>query len=307
MKILHKAPNCAPSTQKETKKNAKQGFKSKHISPESSENTAFSNCTEDQDTSDICPSCGANFRRNAVICGVNFSFRVMCSCEKEKLKKAEEEQKIREKLHKIRELKALSLFGERYKNASFQSSKTGINPSFDKAFERCKKYCELFERTVKEGYGIYLFGPKGAGKTHLTACMANFLLSKCVPVLFTNLFEISKAVKSTFNRASSQTEQILIEKFSSIDVLFFDDIGSEIFSKNSGDTWLQGLLFDLLNKRYNNQKATIFTSNYSLNQLINERKIMEKTVDRINEMTSGAVIKISGESFRREKSREVIF
>lgn len=137
--------------------------------------------------------------------------------------------------------------------------------------------------------------------------MANFLLSKCVPVLFTNLFEISKAVKSTFNRDSSQTEQILIEKFSSIDVLFFDNIGSEIFSKNSGDTWLQVLLFDLLNKRYNNQKATIFTSNYSLNQLINERKIIEKTVDRINEITSGAIIKISGESFRREKSREVIF
>lgn len=137
---MHKAPNYAPSTQKETKKNAKQGFKSKHISPESSENTTLSNCAEDQDTGDFCPSCSANFRRNAVICGVNFSFRVMCSCEKEKLKKAEEEQKIREKLHKIRKLKALSLFGERYKNASFQSSKIGINPSFDKVFERCKKY-----------------------------------------------------------------------------------------------------------------------------------------------------------------------
>ena len=34
---------------------------------------------------------------------------------------------------------------------------------------------------------------------------------------------------------------------------------------------------------------------------------MEKRVDRINEMTSGAVIKISGESFRKENTKKIIF
>ena len=210
-------------------------------------------------------------------------------------------------MRRIEKLKSLSLLGERYKAATFSNSKTGINPSFDIAFNRCKKYCELCEETVKNGCGIYLFGDKGVGKTHLTACMANFLLSKCVPVLFTNLFEISKAVKSTFNRESSQTEQILIQKFSNIDVLFFDDLGTEIFTKTSGETWLQGLLFDLINKRYNNQKATIFSSNYSLNSLINERGIMEKTVDRISEMTNGAVIKITGVSLRGKTDSRILF
>lgn len=137
--------------------------------------------------------------------------------------------------------------------------------------------------------------------------MANDLMSKCVPVLFINLFEISKAVKSTFGRETSQTEQALIDKFSNIDVLFFDDLGTEIFTKSSGDTWLQGLLFDLINKRYNCKKATIFSSNYSLNDLINKRGIAEKTVDRISEMTSGAVMKIEGTSLRNTKNQEKIF
>lgn len=75
-------------------------------------------------------------------------------------------------------------------------------------------------------------------------------------------------------------------------------MGTEIFAKNSQDTWLNGLLFDLINKRYNNKKATIFSSNYSQNSLINERGIAEKTVDRINEMTNAAVMHISGESMR---------
>ena len=93
----------------------------------------------------------------------------------------------------------------------------------------------------------------------------------------------------------------MAERFANIDVLFFDDLGTEIFSKNSGDTWLQSLLFDIINKRYNNKKATIFSSNHSLNALINECGIAGKTVDRISEMTSGAVMKIEGSSLRSIK------
>ena len=66
-------------------------------------------------------------------------------------------------------------------------------------------------------------------------------------------------------------------------------------------------MFDLINKRYNNQKATIFSSNHSLNSLINERGIMEKTVDRISEMTNGAVIKITGGSLRGKTDNRILF
>lgn len=260
-----------------------------------------------QNDTDVCPVCGVKRRRDAVICGIKYSINVMCKCEEKQEKLAKENQKNFEKMRKIEKLKALSLLGERYKCVTFENSKTGINASFDMAFNRCKKYCELYATTVKNGYGIYLFGDKGVGKTHITACMANFLLSKQIPVLFTNLFEISKAVKSTFNRESSRTEQALIDKFSNIEVLFFDDLGTEIFTKSSGETWLQGLLFDLINKRYNNQKSTIFSSNYSLNSLVNERGMMEKTVDRISEMTSGAVMKITGSSLRGKTKSEVLF
>lgn len=248
--------------------------------------------------SDSCSICGQKFRREAIICGIKYSFNVMCKCEQEKQDKEKKQQEMLDKLRRIEKLKSLSLLGERYKNVTFENTQTGVSSSFDIAFNRCKKYCEVYEKVIENGYGIYLFGDKGVGKTHITACMANYLISKCVPVLFTNLFEISKSVKSTFNRESNQTEQDLIQKFSNIEILFFDDLGTEIFTKSSGETWLQGLLFDLINKRYNNRKATIFSSNYSLNSLINERGIMEKTVDRISEMTNGAVIKITGKSLR---------
>ena len=268
------------------------------------ESTAMKNSGK---TGDICPICGKNRRREAVICGIKYSFHVMCECEVKREKAERQKLEDLEKMQKIEKLRALSLLGERFKNVAFETTQTGANSSFDAAFNRCKKYCEIYQETVKNGYGIYLFGDKGVGKTHLTACMANFLISKCVPVIFTNLFEISKAVESTFNRSSSQSEQLLIQKFSNIDVLFFDDLGTEIFTKTSGETWLQGLLFDLINKRYNNRKATVFSSNYSLNSLINERGIMEKTVERISEMTSGAVMKIAGKSLRNALKNQAMF
>ena len=239
--------------------------------------------------------------------GFKFMASVSCACERKRMAEEAEIERKQEKLRKIEKLKSLSLLSERYKDVTFENSKTGINPSFDTAFKRCKKYCELHAEVIKSGSGIYLFGDKGTGKTHLTACMANYLMNQCVPVLFTSLFEISKAVKSTFNRESAQTEQKLIENFAQGDVLFFDDLGTEIFTKNSGDTWLQSLLFDLINKRYNSQKSTIFSSNYSLNALINERGIAEKTVDRISEMTNGAVMKITGKSLRGNLKKEILF
>ena len=89
-----------------------------------------------------------------------------------------------------------------------------------------------------------------------------------------------------------------------VDFLFFDDLGTEVFSKNSDDTWLQGLLFELINGRYNANKPTIFSSNYSLNELVNQRGIAERTVDRIAEMTNNAVMKITGKSRRKNTNSE---
>jgi DNA replication protein DnaC len=219
----------------------------------------------------------------------------------------EELQKQRQKSERTRDLKSLSLLGRRYENAAFENSEIGMNPSFDTAFNHCKNYCEDHKQMLETGQGIYIYGGFGVGKTHLTACIVNELMKNFVPVLFTNLFEISKAIKSTFGKASfgkastsvsRETEQSLIEKFSKVNLLICDDLGKEIFVKNESDTWLQNLLFDLVNRRYNELKSTIFSSNYSLKELVEKRGLDEATADRIAEMTKNFVIKISGKSRR---------
>ena len=249
---------------------------------------------------EICKICGepTQYLVNISLMNRQFLAHINCRCERKKLEIQRENELKQEKLAKIAELKNLSLISKRYENVSFESTQTGHNSSFDKAFERCKRYCENHQKVYENGNGIYLFGAKGSGKTHLTACIANELLKKCVPVLLTNLFEISKAVKSTFQNGFHESEQEFFERFEKVSFLIFDDLGVETFTKNDRDTWLQTLLFDLINRRYNAKKPTIFSSNYSLNELVNLRGIADRTVDRISEMTSGAVFKFDGESMR---------
>lgn len=232
--------------------------------------------------------------------------RCICKCQAEKRDKEIELQEAVEKQVKIAKLQEASLLSERYKNVNFDSCITGENKSFDIAYNRCKKYCENSKEILEKGYGIYIYGDKGTGKTHLTSCMANNLIRQYKQVLFTNFFEISKSIRATFKGKGNEID--LINKISNVDFLFIDDLGTEKVTKEGEDTWLQDKIFEVINKRYNNMKPTIFTSNYSLQELVQDRGLLDKTVDRILEL-SNAIIKIEGDSYRRKNrtSNDICF
>lgn len=230
--------------------------------------------------------------------GKKVARRCICMCQDNKLKMEEEEERKRKRLLRIEQLKERSLIDERYKHKKFEDLDLS-NASFKEAYTRCKKYCEVSNEVLKNGYGIYLWGNSGTGKTLLTSCMANNLIEQEYTVLFTNFFEILKAIRSTFKANAKETDDSVINNIADVDFLFIDDLGTESLSKNDGDNFTQDKIFEIINKRYNKQKPTIFSSNYPIKELVASRNIMYKTVDRINEMAN-AVIEIKGESYRNK-------
>ena len=222
---------------------------------------------------------------------------VTCDCMKEAERKEKEREEQAEKLRKLDKLRGASLLGDRYKDTTFDKTDLKRPEDFQRAFQRCQKYCQIPDQALEQGYGLYIYGESGLGKTHLTACMCNELMSQMRQCLFTNFFEISKLIRSTWNGNADAAN--VINRICDVDFLFLDDLGTEVLTKNGEDNWLQGQVFDIINKRYNNKKPTIFSSNYSMNELITERGMMKKTVDRIGEMST-AMIKLTGESYRRK-------
>ena len=225
--------------------------------------------------------------------GFTREVRCICNCQAAERDRQQELERQAEKQKRIDKLVDLSLLGERYKTVSFETTEPG-SESFNVAFNRCRKYCEVSDKVLNMGIGIYLFGNKGTGKTRLTACMANNLMRKYYTTLFTNFSEISKEIRESFNK-DRQSERKIISRLSEVDFLFIDDLGVERVMKGDQDLWLQEKIYDVINARYN-KAPIIFTSNFSLRELIETRGIDDRTVDRIMEMTE--VMKIEGNSYR---------
>jgi len=202
-----------------------------------------------------------------------------------------------EKAEKRQTLRNKSLLGKRYHNVNFTNTRI-TNNQFKIAFDKCKNYCFDFKKNYGLGLGMYLHGEVGTGKTHLMACIVNDLIDKDQDCLVTSFIEINKEIKATFNGQGTQSE--VIDKYAKVDYLFIDDFGTEIVQKNSTDTFMQEIIYDIINLRYNNLVPTIYTSNNSMNSLINDKGMYKKTIDRVFE-TSIYIIELMGKSERVKK------
>ena len=213
--------------------------------------------------------------------------RIMCDCQRKKAKEEREMLLREEQYFKFQRLLEASLLGRRYTNVTFDNTDLNVDASFVNAYERCRRYCENVTECLDKGYGIYLLGNCGCGKTHLMACMVNELSKKLVASLITNFFEIKQNVDN----------KEFIKLLINIPFLFIDDIGSERVFINNQDTFMQEVIYNILNKRYNSKKPTVFSSNLTPQELVEQRGFWQKTVDRIVEMSS-AILKIKSKSFR---------
>ena len=80
------------------------------------------------------------------------------------------------------------------------------------------------------------------------------------------------------------------------DFVFLDDIGKEFIGSKSG--YAEKILLEVINARYNNNKPTVMTSNYSIKQLNDNFGLDRKIIEQIGEMST-KIIKLSGYNFRR--------
>lgn len=245
-----------------------------------------------------CKKC--NTPRIAVLDNV-YKVRCLCECQSEEVDKEIEENKKQEQIEKFERLQQGSILGKKYADTTFSNTDIDRSNSFLQAMARCQKYCEAYNECFKKGYGIYFYGACGVGKTHLMACMINDLNKKNMPCILTNFFEISKMIREAYE--NKQSDNNIISKLSTIPFLFIDDLGTESVQKNGQDAWLQDIVYDILNKRYNKNLPTIFSSNLTFDDLKKDKGLLPKTIDRIYEMTKNAVISITDDSYRKKEHK----
>ena len=144
--------------------------------------------------------------------------------------------------------------------------------------DMCEQYYN--ERAWKDGKWLYVGGGIGTGKTHIVSALARELVYG-QNVVYMNWVRDSRELKAVVNDNLDYSARLY--RLINCDVLFIDDFFKSGYITDAD----KRLAYDILNDRYNNHKATLFTSEMFLDEIPDEAlsgRIYERAKDYIIEI-----------------------
>src|SRR5215210_398741 len=163
--------------------------------------------------------------------------------------------------------------------------------AFNYAFRLVREYPAV-ER------GLLLMGPVGVGKTHLAVAILQGLLEKGVPCLFYEFGSLLKEIQDSYNKVSNTSEMSVLSPVYQAEVLVLDELGA-----SKPTDWVRDTMMNIIGKRYNDKKLTIFTTNYMDARRSQSEETLEDRVgvrlrSRLYEMCR--TVELDGEDYRRQ-------
>ena len=110
-----------------------------------------------------------------------------------------------------------------------------------------------------EKKGLLFLGNPGVGKTHLAvSILRQLMLTKGVDCLFCSYPELLQQMLDSYDSLSQKPSSEIVQPVLDAEVLLIDDLGARRVSD-----WVEDTLTYIISFRYNEKKATLFTSNLS--------------------------------------------
>jgi DNA replication protein DnaC len=147
--------------------------------------------------------------------------------------------------------------------------------------------------------GLLYLGSCGVGKTHLAVAVLKALVLKGIPGLFYDFRDLLKEIQDSYNPNTHTSELKVLSPVYDAEVLVLDELGA-----SKPTEWVQETMTHIINKRYNDKKTTIFTSNYHDIQIPSARdetlsdRVGVRLLSRLHEMCR--TILIEGDDYRNK-------
>lgn len=146
--------------------------------------------------------------------------------------------------------------------------------------------------------GLFFMGRCGVGKTHLAVAIISELINKKgIPCLFYDFRDLLSEIKSTYTGGSTISESMVLRPVLEKEILVLDELGAQKVTE-----WMRDTLTYIINRRYNEKRNTIITSNW-MDEAEDEEdtlvgRIGYRLRSRLYEMCQ--VWEIVGEDYRRK-------
>lgn len=150
---------------------------------------------------------------------------------------------------------------------------------------------------IRSGKSVVFTGSAGVGKT-FKACATALALIDEMSVCYTSIGRIKSAILS-----HEMTEAELHRRLAKCGLLLIDDLGKEKPSE-----WVVGLVYSVINTRYEDERPIIVTTNYTMEELTSKMTIdgdnttATAIVSRMYEMCGGAPVTLFGGDKRLGRS-----
>lgn len=168
-----------------------------------------------------------------------------------------------------------------------------IPPRYEKAEYKDvpEKIRDKFEKIKDTRKGLYLHGSVGTGKTHIAYALKKKWDEENPyrQATFRNTPELIQDTKEDFDRDGYEKRRLMERLKESNSLIILDDVGTE-----QATGWVLDQLYLLINKRYNDMKPMIFTSNLTVEEL--GKALGDRIASRIVEMCD--IIELGGDDKR---------
>lgn len=148
---------------------------------------------------------------------------------------------------------------QRYLNCKVENydlKRPGTSPSHVRASLVARRFIEEWKTRDR---GLLFVGPVGVGKTHLSVAILKTLIEDWgVRGLFCDFSDLLERIQATFSRANPDSADDVLAPYRDAELLVLDELGAR-----RPTDWVRDVLYGLINTRYNRQRLTIVTSNYS--------------------------------------------
>ena len=249
--------------------------------------TSASNPTEQR-------TCGKHGAYDAKVAQI-LDRKIMSACpacqaeEKAREERREHQAKAEAQARRIEALFQRSGIPLRFQSRTFEGYEAK-GEGQERALRLSKAYADQWPQMRERGTCMIFSGSPGTGKTHLACAIANAVIKQGSAALFTTVSEALRTIKRAYGKDADTSEQDAINDLVNPALLILDEVGMAYDTDHS-----KTLIFDLMNKRYENIRPTILLTNLDAPAL--REHLGDRITDRLRE-GGGKLISFAWDSYR---------